>query len=119
MDDAEIVPDTNLAEVRRIIDSGVNVVVELWAPWCHPCELMKTVLEKIASSDNYRNFAFVRLNADEYPSSYEEFGARALPALIGFHKGSACGKLIGFHREESTVKFLESFTGCTGNRNQK
>ena len=111
MEGADIIPDLDMDEADSIIADGKAVVLELWAPWCHPCELMKTVLERIIGSGKFRELRFIRVNADKYPESYEKYGARALPAIIGFANGEKRGKLIGFYGEGKTISFLEAISG--------
>lgn len=103
--------DLSLEVLEQIVRDNEKVVVEIWAPWCHPCELQGRIISTMLQSGNYGSFRFGRLNADLFPEAYERFGIRALPAVIGFCKGSQTDKVTGLRREESLSRFISGI--CT------
>ncbi len=34
-------------ELEQKIENGEKVIVEMWAPWCGPCQMMKPIFEKV------------------------------------------------------------------------
>lgn len=107
-EEGETIPDMELEQAMKLIQRGGRVVVELWATWCFPCELLKKVLTEISKSGDFPEISFVMVNSDSNPSSYSEFGIRALPALVGFRNGTLQQKLIGFFREDRIREFLSN-----------
>lgn len=60
------------------------VVIHFWAPWCKPCmRLEKEVFSRVETAKALEaNFVFVKVNADEAPSTTRSFGVSSLPTDV-------------------------------------
>jgi thioredoxin 1 len=88
----EVTDGTFEAEVLK---SGLPVVVDFWAPWCGPCQMMSPILETTAEKMAGR-VKFVKLNTDENISMAREFRIMAIPTMIVFVGGVEKDRIIGF-----------------------
>jgi len=104
----EYIPDVGLKTAMETVERHKFAVIDLWAPWCYPCELMIEVLQRVISHGDFSEYRIMRVNADQSPEVYERFGVRALPALLGFHDGALVGKKTGYFKEEKVREFLSS-----------
>jgi len=70
------------------------VVVDFWAPWCPPCQLMAPIIEELA-----RQYAgqvvFAKLNVDENPLTAMRFDVRAVPTFLVFRRGRLVDRWVG------------------------
>ena len=57
------------------------VLVDFWADWCGPCNVVKPVLEAMAPSYEER-VTFVAVNADHNRALMQAFGIRSLPTVL-------------------------------------
>ena len=78
----------------QVLQSGKPVVVDLWAPWCGPCNSIEPVVEKLAEAygDQIR---FTRCNVDHNPKTPDNYGIKGIPTLMFFKGGKRVDKLIG------------------------
>jgi thioredoxin 1 len=84
---------------------GVSLV-DFWAPWCGPCQMMTPVMEELAES--YKGKAKIaKLNVDENPGISQEFEVMSIPSLIFFKDGKEVERLIGAHDKEEIIAKLE------------
>jgi thioredoxin 1 len=86
-----IIRDENFDEV---INSKVPAIVDFWAPWCAPCEMVNPIVEEMAEVYNGKVRVF-KMNVDENKSTPARFGIRCLPALLLFKDGRVHGNIMG------------------------
>ena len=71
-----ILTDANFADETS---SGVTLV-DFWAPWCGPCQMMLPIIEEIAKE--FEGKAKVgKLNVDENPETAQRFGVMSIPTF--------------------------------------
>ena len=74
----------NFDEMLEQLD--VPVLVDFYAQWCGPCQMMQPVLEDLASRlDSVARVA--KVDTDKSPRLASRYQVEALPTLILFHKG--------------------------------
>lgn len=74
--------------------SEIPVLVDFYAPWCGPCQLMSPILEQVGSQVRDR-VQIVKINTDQYPEVASKYQVRALPTFILFKQGEPIDRLEG------------------------
>ncbi len=99
------VNDTSFeSEVRH---SAVPVVIDFWAPWCHPCKLVHPILEKMAEKYG-TEIKFLRMNVDEEKSMPTEYAVRSIPTLLFFKEGTITNQMIGVQTEDKIDQAIQN-----------
>ena len=81
------------AEFDAAIAAG-NVLVDFWATWCGPCQMMGKLIET-QLEPSMPDLNVVKVNVDEAPELAAEFGVMSIPALFCFKNGVKCGEFTG------------------------
>ncbi len=78
----------------EIIDSDKVALVDFWAAWCGPCQMLGPVIEQLAA--DYEGKAVIaKLNVDENPNTAAEYGIRSIPTMLVFKNGEVVDQMVG------------------------
>jgi thioredoxin 1 len=79
---------------QEVLKSATPVLVDFWAEWCGPCKMIAPVLDELA--EEYAGRARIgKVNIDEHQSLATQYGIRAIPTLLLFHKGEVAEQMVG------------------------
>jgi putative thioredoxin len=87
------------------------VLVDFWAPWCQPCQVLGPRLEALAeeaASDEDAAWSLVKVNTDEEPGLAQRFGVRGLPTVKLFHEGEVIDEFTGAKPERALRQWLDA-----------
>lgn len=79
---------------KQIERSDVPVVIDVWAPWCGPCQAMAPHFGE-ATKRLEPHWRFAKLNSDEEPNIASRLGIRSIPTLIVYHRGRELARQSG------------------------
>lgn len=98
------VNDENFEE--EIIKSDKPALVDLWAPWCGPCNAIAPLVEELA--EEYKDkIKVAKLNVDDSPGTASNYGVRSIPTLLLFKDGAVQDTLIGLAGKERLEDFIK------------
>lgn len=91
---------------QEVIKSAKPVLVDFWAPWCGPCQVMGPIIEELAKELNDK-VKIGKMNVDENPETAGKFGIMSIPTLKVFKDGKAVKDFIGVQAKETLKAELE------------
>jgi len=94
---------TFAAEVER---SPLPVLVDAWAPWCGPCQLIAPVIDELAVEMAGR-VRVAKLNVDENPATAARFNLRSIPTLLVLRGGREVDRIVGVQPKSEISRRLE------------
>jgi len=100
------VSDTDF--MQNVIEASMQtpVLVDFWATWCQPCQILKPLLEKIADANQGR-FLLAKVNTEENQQIAMQFGIRSIPAVKLFINGEVVDEFMGALPENDILAFLD------------
>jgi thioredoxin 1 len=95
----------------EVLDSDRPVLVDFWAPWCGPCQMMAPVLDAVAEKMSAQ-LKIVKLNTDENMSTAQKYQIMAIPSLLVFKDGEVVERIMGFRPQEQLEAQLVTILAC-------
>lgn len=83
------------------------VLVDFWAAWCGPCQVLMPLLSKIAR-EYAGKFVLAKVNTDEEQKLAGAHGIRGLPTVKLFRNGKAVGEFSGAQPEKTIRALLDA-----------
>lgn len=84
----------------------VPVLVDFWAAWCGPCQMLAPMLDQLA--DEYAGKVLVaKVNSDEQQALAGQYGVRSLPTVKLFKEGKIVDEFMGVQPEPAIRELIE------------
>lgn len=96
------------ATFEEDIASGV-VLVDFWAEWCGPCQVMIPRLEELAVKMG-ASAKVMKMNVDENPQTPQKFRIMSIPTMIVFKDGKAVEQVVGARSVDDLTALLAKYT---------
>lgn len=87
--------------------SEMPVLVDFYATWCGPCQMMAKILEQV-NSQLKGQLKVVKIDTDRYPQIASQHQIHALPTLVLFKGGRPIDRIEGVLPAEQLVQRLAS-----------
>ena len=91
-----------------ITKNDIPVVVDFWAPWCGPCQMMAPNFEAAAAQFPLKA-RFAKLNTDQFPQLAAPFGIRGIPTMIIFKDGKEVDRVSGALSAQQIAQWVAQY----------
>jgi thioredoxin 1 len=89
----------------EVLDFKGKVLVDFWATWCGPCQMLAPVIEDI-STELGDKVKVVKVDVDSEPALASEYGVVSIPTVIIFDNGKKVSSLVGFRQKQEYLQAL-------------
>ena len=83
-------------------------LVDFWAPWCGPCQMVGPSIEELATEMEGKA-KVGKVNVDEEGSLGQEYQIMSIPAVYVFKNGEVVERLIGAMVKDSYKEAIEKY----------
>ncbi|HAC78837.1 MAG TPA: thioredoxin [Deltaproteobacteria bacterium] len=94
---------------REVLERShsIPVLVDFWAPWCRPCEVVGPVLENLADEFEGR-FLLATVDIDQNPRASANYAVRSIPLVLALRDGEVLAQLVGVQSEGVYRQLVEN-----------
>ncbi|MDO5126087.1 MAG: thioredoxin [Ruminococcus sp.] len=97
---------TNSNFEAEVLNSDKPVLVDFWAEWCGPCQMLAPTVAEIA--EEYADSVKVgKVNVDEEPEIAAAYSIMSIPTVLLFRDGKIVDTSIGFVPKQSLVNMFD------------
>lgn len=91
----------------------VPVLVDFYATWCGPCQLMVPILGEVSGAlkDKIR---VVKIDTEKYPNLATRFNVYALPTLVLFENGKEIDRIEGALKADDLIGRIQQVISASG-----
>ena len=82
------------------------VLVDFWADWCGPCQVLGPVLERIAT-ENEDSWKLVKVDTEKFGQEAQTYNVTGIPNVKLFVDGKVIDEFTGALPEESVRRWLD------------
>lgn len=97
----EITMDNYEAEV---LQSDKPVLIDFWALWCGPCQMLSPIVDKI--SEENEDLKVVKVNVDDQPDLARRFRIMSIPTLVIMKDREEINRLMGLVSKQEILQML-------------
>lgn len=91
----------------QVLQASRPVLVLFWAAWSQPCQVIDSVLAKVAArcADNVE---ILKVNADDNPELSFWYDIQSIPTLLFFRDGRLQARVVGTASSEAILAKLQA-----------
>jgi len=99
------ISDNNFEE--EVIKSSIPVLVDFWASWCLPSQMMMPAVDKL-SKEYDGKIKIRKLNVDQNPRMRDKYKILGCPTFILFKDGQELTRTLGAQSENQLQKIINA-----------
>ena len=88
----------------EVMNSEKKVLLDFWAPWCSPCQMVLPIIEEIAAERP--DIKVGKINVDENPELAKQFRVMSIPTLVVMENGDVLNRATGYRPKEDILALL-------------
>ena len=89
---------------HTVLKADKPVLVDFWAEWCGPCQMMGPIVDEVAEERN--DIIIGKLNVDTQPEIALRYNVMSIPTLILCENGEEAQKSIGLISKEDLLELI-------------
>ena len=89
---------------EEVIQSDQPVLLDFWASWCGPCQMVSPVIEQIGEEND--SIRVGKVNVDEQGELTMQFRVVSIPTLVVMKGGEEVNRIVGAASKSEILAML-------------
>ena len=89
---------------QEIASSRVPLLIDFWAPWCGPCQMVVPIIDEIAGERD--DVVVGKVNVDEERELARQFRVMSIPTLVVLKDGKVVKQSVGAKSKSEILAML-------------
>jgi len=98
-----VVTEENFSD--EISKHDTLVVVDFWATWCGPCQMLSPIIDEL--SREILDIKFCKINIDEQPALADKFNILSIPTIAFIKNNNVIDLSVGYVPKEELIERIE------------
>jgi thioredoxin 1 len=94
---------------KDVLENKNLVMVDFWAPWCMPCQMLKPMVEELGE-EMKEKVDVKTMNVDENQETAKKYGIQSIPAVFFFKNGEVVKEVIGMQSKDSYIEIIDELS---------
>jgi thioredoxin 1 len=90
---------------EKVLKSDKPVMLDFWAVWCGPCQMLSPIVDEISEERN--DIAVGKVNTDEQQALAMQYKIMSIPALLLFKDGKLVDQQVGAVPKAQVNAFID------------
>ncbi len=90
---------------EEVLDSKVPVLVDFWATWCGPCQMVAPIVEEL--SEELTDVKICKVDVDDQPELARQYRVMSIPMFYVFKDGEVASRAVGAQEKDELVAMLK------------
>jgi len=91
----------------EVLSSDTPVLVDFWAPWCGPCQMMGPIIEELAHEYEGKPIKIGKLNVDENNAIAGQYKVMSIPTFLVFKGGEVVDQAVGGIQKDRLKEMID------------
>lgn len=89
----------------EVLNSDKPVLVDFWATWCGPCQMLSPLIKEIA--EERPEIKVCKINVDEEMELATQFNVMSIPFVAVFKNGKVTNSSVGYQQKENLLSLID------------
>jgi thioredoxin 1 len=94
-----------MSSFNQIIQSDQPVLVDFFATWCGPCQMLAPILQDVKANLGER-ISIIKIDVDKNQAVADQYQVRGVPTMILFQNGKPLWRQSGVMSKEDIIKII-------------